>query len=292
VTDDPVRDWPTDVHVHIQPWEMMRAPARQAIEKERADLAAIDAMRRDPQAFVAHLDAMRIGRAGVINYVAPAVMGFTADVNDWAARFRKGAAGRVIAFGGIHPPACADVPAEMRRLLDGLGLDAIKIHPPHQELAPDGYRTGACPGLAQVYEACQARGVPVMFHTGTSVFPGARSRLGEPMVLDDVAVDFPDLPIIMAHGGRPLWSEQAFFLLRRHRNVWIDLSGIPPKRLVDAFPRLEEVAGRALWGTDWPSQGVPGMRQNLDDFLALPITEEAKRRITRDNALELFPPKP
>src|SRR5207237_290224 len=160
-----------------------------------------------------------------------------------------------------------DVRAEMRRLLDDLRLDAIKIHPPHQELAPDAYRNGACPALAFVYEACQERGTPVMFHTGTSVFPGARSRLGEPMLIDDVAVDFPDLRIILAHAGRPLWADQAFFLARRHPNVRLDLSGIPPKKLLLALPRLEEIADKVLWGTDWPSHGVRSMRQNLDDFL-------------------------
>jgi hypothetical protein len=286
---DPVREWPTDVHVHVQPWWMMRPAARAAIERGRGDLELLGRIQGDPAAFVAHLDAERIGRAAVINYVAPDVMGFGPEVNEWAAEYRDRAGGRVIAFGGIHPPACANVRGEMRRLLDRLHLDGIKIHPPHQEIAPDGYRSGACPGLATVYEFCAERGVPVMFHTGTSVFPGARSRLGEPLALDDVAVDYPALKVVMAHGGRPLWSEQAFFLVRRHRNIWMDLSGIPPKRLLDAFPRLEEVSDRVLFGTDWPSPGVRSMRQNLDDFLALPLSEDAKRRITRDNALDLFP---
>jgi predicted TIM-barrel fold metal-dependent hydrolase len=93
----------------------------------------------------------------------------------------------------------------------------------------------------------------------------------------------------MAHGGRPIWYEQAFFLMRRHKNVWLDISGIPPKKLLEAFPRLEEVSDRVLFGTDWPSPGVKSIRQNLDDFLALPMSAEAKKRITRDNALELFP---
>lgn len=286
---DPAREWPTDVHVHVQPWEMMRPATLAVIERSREDLDLVKRLRSNPAAFVAWLDENRIGRAGVINYVAPEIMGFTAEVNEWAADFRERAGSRVIAFGGIHPPACGNVRGEMRRLLDRLRLDAIKIHPPHQDLSPDGYRTGACPELATVYGFCQERGVPIMFHTGTSIFPGARSRHGDPLLLDDVAVDYPGLKIIMAHGGRPFWSEKAFFLLRRHKNVWLDISGIPPKKLLDSFPRLEEVRERVLFGTDWPSPGVKSMRQNLDDFLALPISEDAKRRITRDNALELFP---
>ena len=66
------------------------------------------------------------------------------------------------------------------------------------------------------------------------------------MELDDVAVDFPDLRIIMAHGGRPLWMDEAFFVLRRHKNVWLELSGIPPKKLLDYFPRVTELGDRVL----------------------------------------------
>ena len=81
-------------------------------------------------------------------------------------------------------------------------------------------------------------------HTGTSVFPGARSRLGDPMDVDDVAVDFPKLTILLAHGGRPLWMEAAFFLVRRHPNVYLELSGIPPSKLLEYFPRLRKSPAR------------------------------------------------
>ena len=78
--------------------------------------------------------------------------------------------------------------------------------------------------------------MPVTIHTGTSVFPGARSRFGDPMDVDDVAIDFPKLTILLAHGGRPLWMDAAFFLVRRHPNVHLEISGIPPARLLEYFP--------------------------------------------------------
>ncbi len=280
---------PTDIHVHIQPWDMMNPGAFETIRKNRADFSLIERLMNDPAALVDWLDETGMGRVGLINYVAPHIMGFTHEVNPWAARYRDGAQGRVIAFGGIHPPACDDVGEEMRRIVDEWRLDALKIHPPHQALSPDAYVTGACPELAVVYEACQEASLPVMFHTGTSIFPGARSRLGRALVLDDVAVDFPELKIILAHGGRPLWMDEAFFLIRRHGNVYMDISGIPPARLLDYFPRLEEISGKALFGTDWPSPGVKDLRANLDAFMELPLSDEAKDRITRGNALTLFP---
>ena len=82
----------------------------------------------------------------------------------------------------------------------------------------------------------ETAGVPVTIHTGTSVFPGARSRFGDPMDVDDVAIDFPRLTILLAHGGRPLWMEAAFFLVRRHPNVHLEVSGIPPSKLLEYFP--------------------------------------------------------
>jgi predicted TIM-barrel fold metal-dependent hydrolase len=286
---DPRREWPTDLHVHIQPWETMHPKARETIERGRGDYDLIKRCMADPAALVDWMNEARLGRVAIINYVAPEIMGFGPEVNEWSARYRDACGGRVIAFGGVHPPATRDVEGEMSRLLDELRLDGIKIHPPHQALSPDAYATGACPELRFVYEACEERGVPIMFHTGTSVFPGARSRLGSALVLDDVAIDFPRLKMILAHAGRPLWTEEAFFLARRHPNVHLDLSGIPPASLPQVLPRLDEIADKCLWGTDWPSPGVKSARGNLDAFFALPFREETKRKIAFDNALKMFP---
>jgi len=109
--------------------------------------------------------------------------------------------------------------------------------------------------------------------------------------LDDVALDFPDLQIIMAHGERPLWMDEAFFVLRRHRNIVLEISGIPPRKLLDYFPRLAEIGDRVIWGTDWPSPGVRDLRENLEQFLALPIPEDLKTMITRTTPVRLVPPR-
>jgi uncharacterized protein len=176
----------------------------------------------------------------------------------------------------------------------------IKIHPPHQLVAPAAYRDaaggiGPWPALRQIYGRAEALGMPVMIHTGTSVFQGARNAYGDPLGIDDVAVDFPDLTILMAHSGRPLWSEACLFLARRHPNVWLELSGIPPKRLLEVMPRLPEFAHKALFGTDWPGPGVPDPARNIADFEALPIPPAARAAILYDNARRLWdrlPPLP
>ena len=187
----------------------------------------------------------------------------------------------------MHPRFTTDPEGDVDRLID-LGIRCLKIHPPHQLFPANGYTLGL-EALGKIYRRAESRGLPVMVHTGTSIFPGARSKWGHPLELDDVAIDFPDLKIVMAHGGRPLWMEEAFFVLRRHPNVWLELSGIPPGRLLDYFPRLQEIADKTIWGTDWPSPGVKDLRQNLDQFRALGLPAEIQERILSSNSLRLFP---
>jgi hypothetical protein len=240
-----------------------------------------------PENVLRFLDDNGIERACCINYVSPDVMGFTREVNDWIAEFTRGHRDRLIAVGSVNPLHELKVREEVRRVLD-LGIGLIKIHPPHQLLSPNAYR-GELWQLADVYRECEERGVPVMFHTGTSVFPKARNVFADPMPIDDVAIDFPRLKIIMAHAGRPLYGETALFLVKRHRNVHVDISGIPPKSLLRYFPRVAEIAGKVLWGTDWPSPGVTSPRKNVEAFLALGLGEEIERKILYDNAAALFP---
>jgi len=128
-----------------------------------------------------------------------------------------------------------------------------------------------------------------MFHTGTSVFRGARSKYGDPLLVEDVGVDFPDLDVVLAHGGRPFWTEQAFFLVRRFPRFHLDLSGIPPARVLEWFPRLDEIADRVLFGTDWPSPGVPAIAKNLQAVRSLPFPPAVVEKIVSGNALRLFP---
>jgi len=283
----------TDVHVHMQPWESFHPATLARMRSGRPDFEAIIAMSREPRLFLDYLDSVRVERAAIINYPAPDVMGFGPETNEFAVRYAAASPDRLIAVGGVHPRFSPDPAGDVERLADA-GIRALKIHPPHMMVAPGGHldETPAGRALAAIYEAASRRRLPVIIHTGTSIFPGARSRLGDPIGIDDVAVDYPDLTIVMAHGGRPLWTDTCFFLMRRHPNVWLDLSGIPPHGLPGYLPRLSEIAGRVVFGTDWPSPGVKDIGGNIDVFLALPdeyLPEAAKIAILQDNALRLFP---
>lgn len=276
-----------DIHIHIMPYEQMKPWAHELIKKGRKDYADIERYTKSPREFLGLLDKLGIERAGLINYVSPDIIGFTSEVNDWSAKYCSAAPDRLIAFGSVLPRTVSDPGAEVDRITK-LGIRALKLHPSHQVLSPNGYLKGDA-GLGAVYERAQSNGLPVMIHTGTSIFPGARNLHAQPMLCDDVCIDYPNLVVILAHGGRPLWMEEAFFLVRRHKNMYMDISGIPPQKLLEYFPRIEEIADKVLWGTDWPGPGVPEIKGNMEKFRALPIKEEAKRKILHDNAARLFP---
>ena len=277
----------TDCHIHIQPLEMFKPEALRLMKAKRPEFPQIEEFCRSPRAFLHHLDQAGIDRAVLINYVAPEVIGFTAGVNQFVADYVKEDPRRLIPCGSLHPRHSANIMADVEHLVR-LGIRLIKIHPPHQLLYPNDYLRGV-KELEIIYRAAEANGIPVMFHTGTSIFPGARNKYGDPMFVDDVAVDFPKLKILLAHGGRPLWMQTAFFLVRRHANVFLDISGIPPKTLLKYFPRLEEIASKTLFGTDWPGPGVPDIRRNLDDFRALPLKAEVQDQILGKTALSIWP---
>jgi uncharacterized protein len=276
----------TDAHIHIQPFEMMPAAVAATFWRGKSNRAELESYAADPRKLLARMDADGVARVGLINYVSPDLMGFTEAANPWMVKYASADPSRLIAFGSVNPRFSRDAAGDTARVIDN-GARALKVHPPHQLFRANAYQD-SLPGLADVYRVAQDAGVPVTIHTGTSVFPGARSRFGDPMDVDDVAIDFPRLTILLAHGGRPLWMEAAFFLVRRHPNVHLEISGIPPAKLLDYFPRLEEIAGKTIWGTDWPSPGIKSMRENVDRFLALPLSDGAKAAILDDNARRVW----
>lgn len=275
----------TDAHIHVQPWWEMKPDMLEVMTRGRSDLDELHKIMKSPEQLLRRLDADGIERAVLVNYPSE-IMGFTHRVNDYVADYCGAAPDRLIAMGGVHPRFPEDAAAEVRRAKQR-GVRALKLHPPHMAVAPNEYLHGL-DALRTLYEEAQRLRLPVMIHTGTSVFPGARSRLGEPIAVDDVAVDFPELRIVIAHGGRPLWMEQAFFLVRRFPNVFMDVSGIPPKAVLKYFPRLHEIADKVLYGSDWPSQGVTSMGANVRDFRALELPAETLEMILDSNSRKLF----
>jgi predicted TIM-barrel fold metal-dependent hydrolase len=276
-----------DAHVHVQPWRMLKPEILSRMRQSRKDLDVIERVMDSPVEFLKHMDEQGVERAALINYVSPDIMGFTEEVNEYISNFSKQDPFRLIACGSIHPQQKTAQEDRIDELLGRLNLAGIKIHPSHQTVFPNDYLNGN-DSLRYLYQRCEEKGVPVMFHTGTSIFIGARNRFADPIYVDDVAVDFPRLKIILAHGGRPIWMETCIFLIRRFPNVYMDVSSIPPSKILEYFPRLEELSDKVLFGTDWPAPMVPTMRDNYEKFRKLPLSDDSFLKICKQNASKLF----
>lgn len=187
---------------------------------------------------------------------------------------------RLVPVGGVNPHLHTDPLAEVTRQREELGVAGVKLHPVHQEFYPNAR------GFYPLFGFCEEAGLPVMVHTGSSIFPGSKLKYGDPLLMDDVAADFPGLRIVLCHAGRGIWYEAATLLARIHKNVWLDISGLPPARLMTFLPGLEALAGKVMFGSDWP--GVPGIRANADAVAALGLGAEAVDAILWRNASLLF----
>ena len=126
-----------DVHVHIQPWQMLQPDVLRLIDD--ASHADAKEILSTPDNVVRYLDQQGVERVCCINYVSPDVMGFTRDVNDWIAAFTKDHRDRLLPVGSVNPLHEMNVRDEIRRVLD-LGIRMIKIHPPHQLFSPSAHR--------------------------------------------------------------------------------------------------------------------------------------------------------
>jgi hypothetical protein len=188
---------------------------------------------------------------------------------------------RVRLVANLNPHLHYPAEAELERQL-GLGAAALKVHPVHGGFPVSDRR------LYKAYALCEERGVPVVVHFGTSIYPGASNRYVDSGELNDVVDDFRDLKLVLAHGGRGWAYDVAAVLALGRPNVWIEISGLPPKKLPEYFSRfdLSRLAQRFIFGTDWP--GVPGIRTNAQAVADLGFGRDLLERVFYANALAVY----
>ncbi|HEY5291556.1 MAG TPA: amidohydrolase family protein [Burkholderiales bacterium] len=192
-----------------------------------------------------------------------------------------------IPFASIDPARGKMGVREARRLIKDFGVKGFKFHPTVQAFFPND--RDAYP----LYEVIAEAGLPALFHTGQTGIGagmpgggGLRLKYSNPIHLDDVAADFPDMPIIMAHPSVP-WQDEALSVALHKPNVYIDLSGWSPKYFP---PQLVQYANtllkhKVLFGTDNP---VISPDRWLEDFEKLPIKAEVRPLIMKENAVKLL----
>ncbi|MFX0116333.1 MAG: amidohydrolase family protein [Candidatus Hodarchaeota archaeon] len=235
----------------------------------------------DSQGFWAYLSQQGVDMAVILAEDSPVTT--TAkqgtEINAFVAKMCENNP-KMIPFCSVNPKTVARPARELQRLVEELSFRGLKLYPTYQLYFPNDQE------IYPLYAKAEELGIPVMLHTGSSIFRGARLKYGDPLYLDDVAVDFPDLKILQVHSGRGFWYDRAFFLAKLHRNVYCEIAGLPPQKLLTYFPELEKLADKFIFGSDWP--GVPSIKKNIEAIEKLPLKADTKQKILRQNALKIL----
>ena len=224
----------------------------------------------------------------------PAAIGKYKDmkkVNDATAALVARAPEKVIGFMSVHPDE-PDALDEMERAYGDLKLRGLKLGPNYQNFDPLGENA------RRIYSRAQKLKLPIVFHQGTSPVRDAPIRYAHPLVMDEIAILFPELRIVMAHIGHP-WLEDCLVVIRKHPNVYADISArfYRPWSFYNGMRLAYEWSqfNKLLFGTDYPvttpQETIDGLR-HLDHFIRqhhLPeVPLELIEEIIHRNSLELL----
>jgi predicted TIM-barrel fold metal-dependent hydrolase len=216
---------------------------------------------------------------------------YQGNINDAVATFVAAHPDRLISFMALHPhdPDCLD---EFERCRTELGMRGIKLGANYQNFDPLEARALA------IYERAQRYGMPILFHQGTSPVREAPIRLSYPLLMDEIAIRYPDLKIVMAHVGHP-WQVDTCVVIRKHPNVYADVSAnfYRPFSFWEQMIKATEwnVLDKLLFGTDFPvttvEETIGGLRNvnKVVEGTRLPrVPEEKIEQIIHRDALGLL----
>jgi predicted TIM-barrel fold metal-dependent hydrolase len=283
---DPSQLQAIDVHVHVE----VDASGHTSLPAEymAASAAYFRAGPRTPT--IGEIASYyRERRLGAVVFTVDAE-GFTGHPPPSSEEIARAAAGHddvLIPFASVDPAKGRAGARLLRRLLTEHGMRGVKFHPSLQNFAPND---GTAYPLLEVAQEC---GVPAVFHTGqTGIGAGMRGgggiRLGlsNPMLVDDVAVRFPDLTIILAHPSFP-WQDEALAVATHKPNVYIDLSGWSPRYFPPQLVRYANslLSDKVLFGSDYP---LITPDRWLADFGQLDIKPGVRPKILKDNAVRVL----
>jgi uncharacterized protein len=268
-----------DVHVHLEHTGEATEADKKAAEYFKGGAA------RDAVSLADYYRSRKM--ACIIFTVDETLTGTPRLSNDEVVAFAQSNADVAIPFASINPNRGADGIREARRLVDAGAVRGLKLHPPIQEFFANDRI--AYP----LYEVFAEKKLPVIFHTGHSGIGtgmrgggGIRQKYGNPIYIDDVAVDFPDMPIVMAHPSFP-WQDEAISVCLHKPQVYIDLSGWSPKYF---SPTLVQYANtllknKVMFGSDYP---LLTPDRWIADFEKIAIRDEVRPLILKENAIKFF----
>ncbi|MBR7830594.1 amidohydrolase [Actinospica sp. MGRD01-02] len=277
-----------DVHTHAEVSASGEGSLSKELEEASAEYFKVDHGHRKPTLDEIGALYRSLKMAAVVFTVdAESATGTEAVPNEEIAEAARRYPDAIIPFASIDPAKGRAGARQVRRLVEEHGVRGFKFHPNVQAFFPNDRM--AYP----LYEAIEEAGAISVFHTGqTGIGAGApggggiRLKYSNPMFVDDVAVDFPGMKIILAHPSFP-WQDEALSVATHKPQVYIDLSGWSPKYFP---PQLVQYANsllqdKVLFGTDYP---LLTPERWLADFDKLPIKDSVRPKILKDNAARLL----
>ncbi len=198
--------------------------------------------------------------------------------NEIVAEIVEKSDGRLIGFAGVDPHKGVVALKEIEKAVD-MGFKGLKFMPHLHMLNPNDEK------MYPIYEKALEYDLVLLFHSGTQFHRGTKIKYCKPIYFDDVAVDFPDLKIIIAHFGYP-WYEEALAVVRRNKNVYFNIAGWSPKYIPDTVIRqmnsiLQE---KVLFGTDYPLMSYERVLKELKD---LNLKKETYEKMFYKNAKKI-----
>ena len=266
-----------DFHIHLAgntPDSLLES--MYAMYGSKSDYDAFEKKYSKPDAFVELLKESGVDYGVILAECCPLTRCVVS--NDDVEKFCAGHS-ELIPFCTINPYMEPQPTRMLKSLVLDRGFMGLKMYPTYDHFYPNVAE------LYPIYTTAQELGIPVLFHTGSSVFRNARIKYGDPIFFDDVAQDFPDLKIIMAHGGRGAWYDEAMTMIRLHRNVYIDVTGLPVRKLPAYFPDIDRFSHKFIFGTDWPQVAA---KSSIAKFSEIGLSPCSKNRILGDNAARLL----
>ena len=273
-----------DVHVHLSDELTIKSKGARVQQ-----MARYFGRERKPVSIDEMADQYRQRKmmAVIMNTTDMTVTGLTPVPNDHIAEGVRKHPGVFLGFGIVDPWMGKLALEEIRRIKD-LGLHGIgEFNPARQHFYPNDTR------FYPLWEEAQKLGLPVLFHSGMAAAgagtPGGmgfKLKFGQPIYLDDVAADFPELKIICAHPSWP-WQAESLAIARHKSNFYIDISGWAPKyfpqELVQHMNTL--LQDKVLFGSDWPAISV---ERWIEEFNQLNVKPEVRQKILLENTKKLF----
>ena len=268
-----------DTHVHIESASTNNA----ADEAAKRYFGATNAPTK-PQDLAEYYRSRKIGC--VVFSVDERITGRPQVPNEEVLNLARQHSDFMIAFASVDPTRGAEAVQEARRLIE-LGVRGFKLHPPLQQFHANDR------SVYPFYEVVAEAKLPVIIHTGHSGIGtgmpgggGIRLKYGNPMDIDDVAVDFPDMPIILAHPSFP-WQDEAISICLHKPQVYIDLSGWSPRYFSPILIQYANtlLKNKMLFGSDYP---LITPDRWMADFEKIAIRDEVRPLILKENAVRLL----